>query len=82
MWRIEYRKEVRNYIYDSYPYTETIWQTIKALRHTPDGLPPANYITLAPNIFQWSVASHLVVYRRHWDQNKLDFLIIKPLDNE
>lgn len=39
MWKIEYSKEVRNYLYDSYPYTETIWQTMKALRHQADGLP-------------------------------------------
>lgn len=33
MWRIEYDRSVKNYIYDSYPYTEKVWQLIKSLRH-------------------------------------------------
>ena len=78
MWKIEYSQEVRNYIYDSYPYTATIWQTIKALCHTPNGLPPVNYIEIAPDTFLWQVEEHLVIYERHVGQRKLVFTVLKP----
>ncbi|MFN8493856.1 MAG: hypothetical protein U0350_40030 [Caldilineaceae bacterium] len=78
MWRIEYSQEVRNYIYDSYPYTETIWQTIKSLRHTLDGYPNTHYIELASNLIQWEIADHTVIYERHPEQQRLLVRVLKP----
>ncbi len=78
MWAIEYEREVRNYIYDSYPYTETVWQAIKSLRHTVDGLPPANYIYVEPENYLWQVAGHQVIYQRNLAEHKLVFTVLKP----
>lgn len=78
MWAIEYKRDVRNYIYDSYPYTETVWQAMKALCYTADGLPPDNYTPLEPEVYLWQVADHQVVYHRDLAQHKLIFVVLKP----
>jgi hypothetical protein len=84
MWKIEYSKEVRNYLYDSYPYTETVWQTIKALRHQVDGLPPAgsDYYEIETERFVWDVAAHTVVYERRSDERSLFFAVVKPSNDD
>jgi hypothetical protein len=79
MWEVKYSKEVRNYIYDSYPYTEAVWQALKTLRHTDEGLPLAGYRQLEPNIFLWEVENHLVVYERFVEQRQLLITILKPV---
>ena len=78
MWRIEYDKTVRNYIYDSYPYTERVWQAMKSLRNTKDGLPSAGAQLLEPNVFLWMIEEHLVIYRRMEATQTLRFLVLKP----
>lgn len=78
MWRIEYDRSVRNYIYDSYPYTEKVWQMIKLWRHTDNGLPTTDVKQLEPEIFLWTVEEHEVIYRRSWAEQTLKFLVLKP----
>ncbi|MEZ4731351.1 MAG: hypothetical protein R3E79_29885 [Caldilineaceae bacterium] len=78
MWRIEYDRSVRNYIYDSYPYTEKIWQTIKSLRHTDSGIPDSDVRQLEADVFLWTVEEHEVIYRRLHAERILRFLVLKP----
>ena len=78
MWRIEYDRSVRNYIYDSYPYTEKIWQTIKSLRNIESGIPTSNVTQLEPEVFLWTVEEHEVIYRRLRAERILKFLVLKP----
>ena len=78
MWRIEYDRSVRNYIYDSYPYTEKIWQTIKSLRNIESGIPTSNVTQLEPEVFLWTVEEHEVIYRRLRAERTLKFLVLKP----
>ena len=78
MWAIEYKRDVRNYIYDSYPYTAAVWQAMKALRHTADGLPPDNYTRIGPETYHWQVADHQVIYERNLAQRRLVFTVLKP----
>ena len=82
MWSIEYSREVRNYIYDSYPYTEQIWQAIKSLRQTLDGLPDNDWMQLELNTYRWEVANHLVIYQRIVAQKKLIITVLKPFGSE
>ncbi len=79
MWRIEYDRSVRNYIYDSYPYTEKVWQAIKSLRHTESGMPADSVTQLEPEVFVWTVEEHLVIYRRIRADQILRFLVLKPI---
>ena len=78
MWRIEYDRSVRNYIYDSYPYTEKVWRAIKSLRHTENGIPLDPVTKLEPEVFVWTVEEHLVIYRRFSEERILRFLVLKP----
>lgn len=78
MWTIKYTKEVRDYIYDSYPYTEAVWQAVKALRQQPDGLPSAEYVQLEVNVFKWEIVNHTVVYERNGQNNTLTIFVMKP----
>lgn len=84
MWKIEYSKEVRNYLYDSYPYTAAIWQMLKTLRTTSDGLPLAAYrvTETEPMIITWQALDHLIMYERNLDRQALYFFIVKPLDED
>lgn len=84
MWKIEYSKEVRNYIYDSYPYTAAIWQMLKTLRTTPNGLPadPYDEIETEPSTIKWIVLDHLIIYERHPAQQLLYFFVLKPANSD
>lgn len=83
MWKIEYNKEVRNYIYDSYPYTATVWQTIKTLRHSTNGLPNStDYTEISRDVFLWEVEGHIAIFERHFDQQKIVFTVLKPANEE
>ncbi|MFN8491066.1 MAG: hypothetical protein U0350_25955 [Caldilineaceae bacterium] len=82
MWRSEYTKEVWDYIFDSYPYTHTVWQTIKSLRQTPNGLPPQGWTQLEPEVFLWQVEEHDVLYERHQEDRKLMIFVLKPSASE
>lgn len=82
MWKIEYNKEVRNYIYDSHPYTATIWQTIKTLRHAPNGLPNTDCTEISRNVFLWEVAGHIAIFERHLDEQKIVFTVPKPANGD
>ena len=79
MWALSYSKEVRNYIYDSYPYTEDVWQAIKSLRQTQDGIPPTGWKKLEAELYLWLVADHWVVYQRLIDEQKLIVTVLKPI---
>ena len=79
MWRIEYDRTVRNYIYDSYPYTERVWQAIKTLRTTPAGLPAAGVTPLEPEVYLWLVEDHQVIYRRIVAAQVLRVLVLKSI---
>lgn len=78
MWRIEYDRSVRNYIYDSYPYTEKVWQAMKSLRHIESGVPASDVEQLEPEVFLWIVEDHEVVYRRLLVERILKFIVLKP----
>jgi len=78
MWKIEYSQEVRNYIYDSYPYTEAVWKIIKSLRHTPDGQPSTHHTEIPPNTIYWEIADHIVIYERYPEQQRIKINILKP----
>jgi adenylate kinase family enzyme len=79
MWRIEYDRTVRNYIYDSYPYTENVWRAIKSLRQTTNGLPAEAVTQLEPEVYLWIVEEHQVVYRRIEATQVLRVIVLKPL---
>lgn len=81
MWSIEYSREVRNYIYDSYPYTEAIWQAIKTLRQTKDELPAEGCRQLGLETYLWEVADHTVIYQRVVAQRKLVITVLKPFSS-
>jgi len=78
MWRIEYDRSVRNYIYDSYPYTEKVWQAIKSLRYVESGIPAGDVKQLEPEVFLWTVEEHQVIYRRLSTERILRALVLKP----
>lgn len=78
MWTVTYTKEVRNYIYDSYPYTETVWQAVKSLRQTTKGLPATGWKEKEPNVFLWEVADHQIISERNVDQRILNIFVMKP----
>ncbi len=80
MWTLGYSREVRNYIYDSYPYTAEVWQAIKSLRQTTDGLPPSGWRALEPDLYLWMIADHWVVYKRLVEAQKLIVTALKPID--
>ncbi len=80
MWTVGYTQEVRNYIFDSYPYTETVWQKIKTLRQTNDGLPPRDWKEIEPAVYLWEVAGHTVVYKRLIVERKIIVTVLKPQD--
>jgi hypothetical protein len=80
MWMLGYSREVRNYIYDSYPYTAAVWQAIKSLRQTKDGLPPSGWRELEPDLYLWLVVDHWVVYKRLVAEQKLVITVLKPMD--
>ena len=78
MWEIKYSQEVRNYIYDS--YTAMVWDVIKSLKNSSDGLPPAGAQLLEPELYLWEVANHLVIYRRLTAERILKFIVVKPME--
>lgn len=79
MWTIKYTKEVRDYIYDSYPYTEAIWQAVKSIRQLENGVPSSDCRQLEPNVFLWEVAGHLVLYERNESDHTLTVFVMKPI---
>lgn len=79
MWRIEYDRSVKNYIYDSYPYTEAVWRAIKTLRNRADGLPVEGAVQLELDVYLWIVEGHQVVYRRIVAAQILRVLVLKPV---
>ncbi len=80
MWTLGHSREVRNYIYDSYPYTAEVWQAIKSLRKTEDGIPPTGWKELERDLYLWLVAGHWVVYKRLVEGQKLIVTALKPVD--
>jgi len=82
MWQIKYTKEVRNYIYDSYPYTEAVWQAVKSLWQTSEGLPLSGWKEKEPNVFLWEVADHQILYERDMEQRSLTIFVMKPRAEE
>lgn len=76
MWQIKYSQEVRNYIFDSYPYTAQVWAAIKTLRSSVNGLPPGNYRELDPDLILWTIAGHEVIYQRL--NHLLYITVVKP----
>lgn len=82
MWTVEYSKEVRDYIFDSYPYTEKVWQALKSLRQSTDGLPPSNYLMIETETYLWKIADHLVIYQRAVTRQKLIFTVLKPVGDD
>jgi hypothetical protein len=82
MWEVKYTKEVRNYIYDSYPYTEAAWQAIKSLRKTKEGIPASGWNAKEPNVFLWEVADHQIIYERNVEQRILKVFVMKPRSEE
>jgi len=82
MWRIEYTKEVRDYIFDSYPYTHAVWQALKSLRQTANGLPAKGWSELETEVFLWQIEEHEVLYERHRAERKLIIFVLKPSSSE
>jgi hypothetical protein len=80
MWEIKYSQEVRSYIYDSYPYTAMVWDVIKSLKNSSDGLPPTGAQLLELELYLWTVANHLVIYRRLIDERILRFAVVKSME--
>jgi len=81
MWTIGYSQEVRNYIFDSYPYTAEIWQQIKSLRQTSNGLPESGWKIIEPGLYLWVVAGHSVIYKRLIEERKIVVTVLKPFDD-
>ncbi|MCE7989611.1 MAG: hypothetical protein DYG89_51340 [Caldilinea sp. CFX5] len=78
----QYTKEVRNYIFDSYPYTEAVWQAVKSLRQTKHGLPASNWKEKEPGVFLWAVADHQILYERNIDERILKIFVMKLRSEE
>ncbi len=80
MWRVRYDRTVRNYIYDSYPYTHDIWRAIRALERS-EGIPVAGRFSRISSVYLWTVTGHLVVYERQTSTQVIDVAYVKPLDD-
>ena len=83
LWDIEYSLEARNYLYDSYPYTENILIAIEELRFTPDATPPEGCIEIEPGIYMCEMLHHMVVYQKILGTQPKPLLwigIVKPLE--
>ena len=83
LWDIEYSLEARNYLYDSYPYTEAILIAIEELRFIKDALPPQGGTQLEPGVYMYEMLRHLVVYRRILNAQPKPLLwigMVKPLE--
>ncbi len=78
MWEIKYTKEVRNYLYDSYPYTAEVWQAAKALRAMDRALPMEEHVEIEPGVYLWRVAGHFVIYRKIESEQIVRILVMKP----
>jgi hypothetical protein len=83
IWDIEYNPEARNYLYDSYPYTEDVLIAIEGLRFLKEAIPPEGLHQLEPGVYMWQVLQHVVVYQRRIDAKPkpmLWILVVKPLE--
>ena len=80
MWRVRYDRTVRNYIFDSYPYTHDIWRAIRALEQS-EGIPVAGRFSQINSVYFWTVAEHLVVYERQAAAQIIDVAYVKPLED-
>jgi len=83
LWDIKYSIEARNYLYDSYPYTEDILIEIEKLRFTEAAIPIAGCTQIEPHVYMWTTLRHMVVYRRMPDidpRPALWIAIVKPVD--
>lgn len=83
IWDIEYNPEARNYLYDSYPYTEEILIAIEGLRFLEDALPTEGAQELEPGVYMWEILQHLVLYQcreQAYPKPMLWILTVKPLE--
>ena len=81
-WAIEYSIEARNYLYDSYPYTEAVLIAIEELRFYEDAVPPEGHTQIEPDVYLWEVLRHLVLFQKLPDakpQKCLRIGVVKPL---
>lgn len=82
-WEIEYSLEARNYLYDSYPYTEEVLIAIERLRFDEDAAPSETCIQIEAGIYLWEVLRHLVLFQKRIDakpKKSLYIGIVKPLE--
>ncbi len=83
LWDIEYSLEARNYLYDSYPYTEAILIAIEELRFLKDAIPAQGCTQLELGVYMCEMLRHVVVYRRILDVQPKPMLwigVVKPLE--
>jgi|GEM_PF-703255 len=83
LWDIEYSLEARNYLYDSYPYTEAALIAIEELRFDQDAIPPHGCTQLETDVYLCELMGHFVVYRCIPDAKPKPMLwiaIVKPMD--
>lgn len=82
IWEIAYSDEARNYLYDSYPYTEAVLIEIERLRLIKDAVPGEGCTQIEPNIYMWDVLQHMVLFEKVTAvaKPKLKILIVKPLE--
>ena len=78
-WEIRYSQEADNYLFDNYPYTDTLDWALIALLDT-EGIPPQGAHQLEPGVFMCEIERHTVVYARMPELRRIRILIIKPLD--
>ena len=82
VWELEYSLEARNYLYDSYPYTEEVMIAIEMLRYDPDAVPPEGYTQIEPGVYLWEVLHHLILFQKlpnAYPQPCLRIGLVKPL---
>jgi len=82
IWAIDYSAEARNYLYDSYPYTEPVLIEIERLRLTKDAVPAEGCTQIEPQVYMWDVLHHMVLFEKvtTGEQPKLKILTVKPLE--
>lgn len=78
-WKIEYSREADDYLFDNFPYTESLdWKLIDLL--DTDGIPKTGAHQLELGLLMCEIEKHTVVYRRNQTTQTIRILVLKPLE--
>ena len=80
MWEIDYTEEVKFYFIDNGDLVFDLLVRIEELKFIGDGIPPEGCIQIEPNVYQWEVLRHTVIYRKTEATRKLRIAVVKPME--